>query len=66
MAGPAAVLFALALGACAQDSSWPDVGKITDLSGGMTPEERQKAVQDMQQKRDRPRAGRVSQPKQTP
>jgi hypothetical protein len=49
MAGPAAALFALALGACAQNLDWPDVGRINDLSGTMTPDERQKVLQDMQQ-----------------
>jgi hypothetical protein len=65
MAGPAAALFALALGACAQDPDWPAVGRITDLSGAMTPEERQQALKDMQQKGGQTRSGSISQSKQT-
>jgi hypothetical protein len=64
MAGPAVALFALALGACAQDTGWPSLNRITDLTGIMTPEERQKAVQDMQQKGDQTRSGSASQSKQ--
>jgi hypothetical protein len=36
------------LQACAGDPTWPSIGKITDLDNIMTPEERQKAVQDIQ------------------
>ncbi len=65
MAGPVAAFFALALGACAEDPSWPSVGRITDLSGTMTTAEREKALQDMQQKADQPHSGSAAQSKQT-
>jgi len=38
----------MALPACTSDPDWPALGKVTDLSNAMTPEERQKAVQDLQ------------------
>jgi hypothetical protein len=52
-AGPAAAAaFALALcaglGGCASGQEWPSVAKISDVGNVMTPEQRQKAVQDMQ------------------
>jgi len=36
------------LEACSSDPSWPVIGKISDLSNVLTPEERQKALQDLQ------------------
>ena len=52
MTGLAAAVLALAfcagLGACASDPDWPTLGKISDLSNVMTPEQRQKALQDLQ------------------
>ena len=48
----AAAAFALALcaglGGCASSQEWPSVAKISDVGNVMTPEQRQKAVQDMQ------------------
>ncbi len=52
MTGAAAAVLALALctglGACSSDPSWPTLGKVSDLTNVMTPEERQKALQDLQ------------------
>jgi hypothetical protein len=52
MAGPAAAAFALALcaglGGCASSQEWPSVAKISDVGNVMTPEQRQKALEDMQ------------------
>ena len=50
--GPAAAAaFALALcaglGGCASGPEWPSVSKISDVGNVMTPEERQKALEDM-------------------
>ena len=42
------LLLAAGLPACTADPSWPALGKVTDLGNVLTPEERQKAVQDMQ------------------
>ncbi len=36
------------LTACAEDTSYPSLSKISDLGTILTPEERQKAVQDLQ------------------
>ncbi len=36
------------LPACTSDPSWPTLGKVSDLGNVMTPEERQKAVQELQ------------------
>lgn len=33
---------------CSSDPDWPTLGKISDLGNVMTPEERQKAMQDLQ------------------
>jgi len=46
----AAVAFALCAGlsACTSDPTWPSMAKVTDLTNILTPEERQKAVQDLQ------------------
>ena len=48
-AAGAAAIFALcgALQACASDPDWPTTSKITDIGTVMTPEEREKAVQDL-------------------
>jgi hypothetical protein len=44
--------FAMAIGAglssCAESPNYPSLSKITDLGTILSPEERQKAVQDMQ------------------
>ncbi len=48
----AAAAFALALctglGGCTSGPEWPSVAKISDVGNVMTPEQRQKALQDMQ------------------
>jgi hypothetical protein len=48
----AAAAFALALcaglGGCASSQDWPSVAKISDVGNVMTPEQRQKALDDMQ------------------
>jgi len=46
----AAVAFALCAGlqACTSDPTWPSMAKVSDLTNILTPEERQKAVQDLQ------------------
>jgi uncharacterized membrane protein YgcG len=36
------------LTACAEDPKYPSLSKISDLGGILTPEERQKAVEDLQ------------------
>ena len=36
------------LPACTSDPAWPTLGKVTDIGNVMTPEERQKALQDLQ------------------
>jgi uncharacterized membrane protein YgcG len=36
------------LTACAEDPKYPSLSKISDLGSILTPEERQKAVQDLQ------------------
>ena len=64
MAGLAAVLFALGVGACAHSTDWPDVARISDLSGTMTDAERQKALQDMQQRASQTDGGTASEPEQ--
>jgi len=43
-----ALLLAAGLPACSSDPAWPTIGKVSDLGNVLTPEERQKAVQDMQ------------------
>jgi hypothetical protein len=59
----AAVAFALALsgglGGCASTQEWPSLSKISDLDNVMTPEERQKALQEMQ-KSDQGQSGNTS------
>jgi hypothetical protein len=46
----AAIALSLAAGlpGCSSDPGWPALGKVSDLGNILTPEERQKAVQDMQ------------------
>lgn len=48
----AAGLFAIALCAglcaCAEDMNYPSIAKIADIGRVLTPEERQKAVEDLQ------------------
>jgi len=36
------------LQACSSDPSWPGIAKVSDVGNILTPEERQKAVQDLQ------------------
>jgi hypothetical protein len=36
------------LGACAWDSSWPTLGKVSDVENAMTPGQRQKAIEELQ------------------
>jgi uncharacterized membrane protein YgcG len=52
LAGVAASFLAMAfcagLAACAEDPKYPSLSKITDLGSILTPEERQKAVEDLQ------------------
>ncbi len=36
------------LGACAEDSKYPSLSKITDLTDILSPEDRKKALEDMQ------------------
>ncbi len=43
-----AVAICAGLTACAEDPKYPSLSKISDLGGILTPEERQKAVQDLQ------------------
>ena len=43
-----AVAICAGLTACAEDSKYPTIAKITDLGNILTPEERQKAVEDLQ------------------
>ncbi len=40
------------LQACASDTSWPSLSKITGVDNVMSPEERQKAMQDLQKNSD--------------
>jgi len=44
----AAVAICAGLAACAEDSKYPSLAKITDLGDILTPEERKKAVEDLQ------------------
>ena len=44
------------LTACAEDPKYPSLSKISDLGGILTPEERQKAVEDLQ-KQDQAHSG---------
>lgn len=44
----AGVMFCAGLAACAEDPNYPSLGKISGLENILTPEERQKAVQDLQ------------------
>ncbi len=47
-AGLMAIVICAGLTACADDPKYPSLAKITDLGSILTPEERQKAVQDLQ------------------
>ncbi len=58
-AGLAAVAICAALAACAEDPKYPSLAKITDLGSILTPEERQKAVQDLQKQEQAHSAGGV-------
>ncbi|MGO9170996.1 MAG: hypothetical protein ACLP7P_03395 [Rhodomicrobium sp.] len=46
----AGIALALCAGlpACTSDPTWPSMAKVSDLTNILTPEERQKAVQDLQ------------------
>lgn len=71
VAGFAAAALALALcagvGGCSSDPAWPVLGKVSDLTGTMTPEERQKAVEELQKNNQNQNgAPPVSQPKPSP
>ena len=46
--------FCAGLQGCASDQSWPTLSKITDLGNIMSPEERQKAVQELQKDGQKP------------
>ena len=43
-----AVAICAGLSACAEDAKYPTLAKVTDLGTILTPEERQKAVEDLQ------------------
>ena len=43
-----AVAICAGLSACAEDPKYPTLAKVTDLGTILTPEERQKAVEDLQ------------------
>jgi hypothetical protein len=47
-AGFLAIAFCAALSACAENPNYPNLSKITELGNILSPEERQKALQDMQ------------------
>ncbi len=36
------------LPACTSDPAWPTLGKVTDIDNAMTPEQRQKALAELQ------------------
>lgn len=42
-----AVAVCVGLSACAEDPKYPSLAKISDLGSILTPEERQKAVEDL-------------------
>jgi hypothetical protein len=46
--GLAALGLCFQLAACAQDQNYPSVAKISDVDNVLTPEERQKTLQDLQ------------------
>ncbi len=46
-AGLMAVAVCVGLSACAEDPKYPSLAKISDLGSILTPEERQKAVEDL-------------------
>jgi uncharacterized membrane protein YgcG len=53
IAAVAAALFVCAgLTACAEDPKYPSLAKITGLENILSPEERQKAVQDLQKQEE--------------
>jgi hypothetical protein len=57
--GLAALGLCLVLAACADDGSYPNLAKISDVGTVLTPEERQKAVEDLQ-KQNRTRTSDAS------
>jgi hypothetical protein len=60
-------IFALcaSLQACSSDPSWPSAGQISDLTHILTPEERQKAVEQLE-KNDPNSAANQSKPQDKP
>jgi hypothetical protein len=48
LAGGVALAICAGIQGCASDQSWPSLAKITDISNVMTPEQRQKALQELQ------------------
>ncbi len=52
-----ALTLSAGLSACTSDPAWPALGKITDIGSVMTPEERQKALQDLQNQGNNNTAG---------
>jgi hypothetical protein len=53
------------LQACSSDPSWPSAGQISDLTHILTPEERQKAVEQLE-KNDPNSAANQSKPQEKP
>jgi hypothetical protein len=43
-----AIMLCVGLAACAEDRNYPSLSKISDLGSILTPQERQKAVEDLQ------------------
>jgi hypothetical protein len=59
--GLVALGLCLGLAACVDDGNYPDIAKISDVGTVLTPEERQKAVEDLQkQNRHRTRTSDAS------
>jgi hypothetical protein len=57
----AILVLCTSLQACSSDPSWPSPGQISDLTHILTPEERQKAVEQLE-KEDRSRVADQSKP----
>ena len=51
-AGAGALFLCAGLTACAEDHNYPSLAKITGLENILSPEERQKAVQDLQKQEE--------------
>ncbi len=54
-----AVALSAGLTACADDPKYPSLARISDLGSIMTPEERQKAVEDLQKQNQAHSSGAV-------